>query len=368
MEENKLNCLRLIRSANVGPQTFWKLITQFGDAKSALNAIEKSASLGSKYTLFPIDLAEQELKAHEKNKYHLVAYFEPEFPKTLQELSDYPPVLSVYGNKDCLNIPSLAIVGARNASLNARHFSEHLARDLSKLGWMITSGLARGIDRHAHQGSLDQGTIAVVAGGVDVIYPPEHKDLYHDIANKGAVISEMPLSMHPGASHFPRRNRIISGLSKGIIIIEAALKSGSLITARFGLEQNREIFAVPGSPLDPRCRGSNDLIRQGAILLESIQDIINCLGLPEARERATNLDLKENNSETHNPEIKDLDNLKELLLSECSASASTPIDALLRRYQANEAKVLSTLLELELDGQIRRCENGGVALLRQPHK
>ena len=233
---------------------------------------------------------------------------------------------------------------------------------------MITSGLARGIDRHAHQGSLDQGTIAVVAGGVDIIYPPEHKDLYHDIANKGAVISEMPLSMHPGASHFPRRNRIISGLSKGVIIIEAALKSGSLITARFGLEQNREIFSVPGSPLDPRCRGSNDLIRQGATLVESIQDITNSLGLPETRERATNLDLKENNKETHNLEIKDLDNLKELLLSECSASASTPIDALLRRYQANEAKVLSTLLELELDGQIRKCENGGVALLRQPHK
>jgi DNA processing protein len=281
MNEDRIAWLRLIRSDKIGPITFWQLIHKYGTAEKALEALSQLSKQGNHpYRLGTQAAAEQEFKNHKKNGFTLLPAFEATFPQMLRSLPDCPPFISVYGNVEILNQPTLGIVGARNASLNGRQFAERLAVDLGKAGWKIASGLAQGIDRHAHQGALSSGTIAVIAGGVDYIYPPEHKDLYHAIAKTGAVISEMPLSLFPNASHFPRRNRLISGLSQGVIIVEAALKSGSLITARTTLEQGRELFAVPGSPLDPRCRGTNNLIRQGAGLVESAQDILTIMNGP----------------------------------------------------------------------------------------
>ena len=291
MDKDKLFWLRLIRSEKVGPITFWQLLNRYGTAEQALNALSNLIKQGNhKHRLASETEVEKELKAHHKSGFTLLPAYDPAFPQMLRTLPDCPPFISVYGQLNILNQPTLAIVGARNSSLNGRQFAERMAVDLSKAGWKIASGLARGIDRFAHQGALPHGTIAVIAGGVDIIYPPEHKDLYHAIAKTGAVISEMPLSFFPGASHFPRRNRLISGLSRGVIIIEAAMKSGSLITARTALEQGRELFAVPGSPLDPRCRGTNNLIRQGAGLVESADDVLSMMDgpcVPGLRDDAT---------------------------------------------------------------------------------
>ncbi len=358
MDKDKLFWLRLIRSEKVGPITFWQLLHRYGTAELALSALSNLIKQGNhKYRLATEADAERELKAHQKGKFTLLSAEDPSFPQMLRTLPDCPPFMSVYGQLDILNQPTLGIVGARNSSLNGRQFAERLAVDLGKAGWKVASGLARGIDRFAHQGALPYGTIAVIAGGVDIIYPPEHKDLYHAIAKTGAVISEMPLSLFPGAGHFPRRNRLISGLSRGVIIIEAAMKSGSLITARTTLEQGRELFAVPGSPLDPRCRGTNNLIRQGAGLIESAEDVLSMMDgpcVPCLRDEATKpfvqpLDLDWNTLET--------DVFQDL--------SPTPVslDAILERHAVPPQTILTLMLEWELQGRIQRHPGNMVSLM-----
>src|SRR6202051_5024828 len=208
----------------------------------------------------------------------LVGGGEPLNPASLAAVEDAPPVLTMLGNAELQQAPMVAVVGARNASANGRRIARELAQGLGEAGIVVISGMARGIDAAAHIGSLDTGSVAVVAGGADIVYPEENRGLYDALCRQGAVIAELPLGTEPQARHFPRRNRIISGMALGVVIVEAAAKSGSLITARFALEQGREVFAVPGSPLDPRCRGCNDLLRNGATLTENADDVVTQLG------------------------------------------------------------------------------------------
>lgn len=350
--------LRLIRSEKIGAITFWQLLHRYGSARQAMDALSDFIKQGNhKHRLATVESAEKELNDHKKNGFTLLPAYDSAFPQILRSLPDCPPFISVYGQLDILNQPTLGIVGARNSSLNGRHFAERLAIDLGKAGWKIASGLARGIDRYAHQGALPYGTIAVIAGGVDIIYPPEHKDLYHEIARTGAIISEMPLSLFPGAGHFPRRNRLISGLSQGVIIIEAALKSGSLITARTTLEQGRELFAVPGSPLDPRCRGTNNLLRQGACLVESAQDVLSMMEgpcIPCLRDG--------NNKPYEPPFVVDWSALATEVFQDLSP---TPIslDSIIERHRVPLQSILTLMLEWELQGRIHRHSGNMVSLV-----
>src|SRR5882757_3670533 len=273
--------LRLARTENVGPVTFRNLIARFGSATATLEELPRLAARGGgKNFILPDEGdAARELDGLAKLGGRMIASCEADYPPGLAALEAPPPVLSVLGHPHLLQKEMIAIVGARNASALARKFADTLARELGFAGLVVVSGMARGIDASAHEAALAVGTVAVVAGGADVIYPPENEKLYAAIKNQGVIVSEMRLGEAPQARHFPRRNRIISGLSRGVVVVEAAEKSGSLITAQCALDQGREIFAVPGSPLDPRARGANRLIREGATLTESAEDILSVLSL-----------------------------------------------------------------------------------------
>ncbi len=268
--------LRLSRTQNVGPVTFAQLIGRFGSARAALSELPRLVKRGGGDGLrVP---AEDEIAREIENLAALggrmIASCEADFPRGLAAAEPPPPVISVLGHPALLQREMVAMVGARNASALGRKLAHTLARELAATGLVVASGLARGIDAAAHEGALEGGTCAVVAGGVDNIYPTENTALYERIRAEGCIVSEMPLGQTPQARHFPRRNRIISGLARGVVIVEAAEGSGSLITANFALEQNREIFAVPGSPLDPRARGTNRLLKDGATLIENADDVL----------------------------------------------------------------------------------------------
>ena len=276
-DEQRLDWLRLIRSQNVGPRTFRALINHFGGARPALEALPALARRGGSGgppQIYSRDQAEREFEAAEKLDAAFIAVGEADYPPRLQTLDDAPPLLAVRGNRAVLAIPAVAIVGSRNASAAGLKITQRLALALSEAGFATVSGLARGIDAAAHRSSLDGGTIAVLAGGLDRLYPPEHAELLDAILPAGVAVSEMPFGWEPRARDFPRRNRLISGLSLGVVIVEAAKRSGSLITARLALEQGREVFAVPGSPLDPRAEGTNGLLKQGATPVTEAADII----------------------------------------------------------------------------------------------
>ncbi|WP_243368318.1 DNA-processing protein DprA [Microvirga solisilvae] len=279
-DEQRLDWLRLIRSENVGPRTFRALVNQFGGAAAALEALPDLARRGGRLLLKVTSRAEaeKEMAAATRLGVRFVAMGEAEYPKTLQAIDTAPPLIAVRGSTDVLARPSVGIVGSRNASASGLTFTERLSRQLGEAGYVVISGLARGIDTRAHKATLESGTIAVLAGGHDKIYPSENEPLLRAIVEQGgAIISEMPMGWEPRGRDFPRRNRIVSGLSYGVVVVEAARRSGSLITARFALEQGREVFAVPGSPLDPRAEGTNDLIREGATLCSSVEHVTSVL-------------------------------------------------------------------------------------------
>jgi DNA processing protein len=279
-DEQRLDWLRLIRSENVGPRTFRALINQYGGAAAALEVLPDLARRGGRLLLkvYSRAEAEKELMAAARLGVRFIAMGEPDYPKTLQAVDTAPPLIALRGNAAVLTKPSVAIVGSRNASASGLTFTERLARQLGEAGYVVISGLARGIDTKAHRATLDTGTVAVLAGGHDRIYPAQNEPLLQAIIDQGgAVISEMPMGWEPRGRDFPRRNRIVSGLSYGVVVVEAARRSGSLITARFALEQGREVFAVPGSPLDPRAEGTNDLIRDGATLCAGIEHVTSVL-------------------------------------------------------------------------------------------
>jgi DNA processing protein len=278
-----LDRLRLARTDGVGPQTYRRALARFGSAAAALKALPRYPAPRGGPPLSPPPEAEvaRELEAVARLGGRFLFLGEPDYPPLLALTEDAPPAIAVLGDPAVLAATQVALVGARNASAAGRRIAEELAEALAGAGIVVTSGLAPGVDAAAHEGALRSGrTVAVVAGGLDQPYPPEHAALQARIAASGAVVAEAPLGTTPLARHFPRRNRIVAGLALGVVVVEAAQRSGSLITARLALEAGRELFAVPGSPLDPRCRGSNDLIRQGAHLTEGIDDILP--NLPEA--------------------------------------------------------------------------------------
>lgn len=288
-DEERLACLRLIRSENVGPVAFRELINHFGGAARALDALPRMArraNRGRTIRICPRDDAEAELEAARRTGATPIFTIEPGYPAHMAVIDAPPPLLYVKGRAELLNKPAIGIVGSRQASAAGIRLARMFASDLAALGFVIVSGLARGIDGAAHEASLATGTIAVIAGGPDNVYPPEHAALQSRIAEDGALITEQPPGFIPRAKDFPRRNRLISAQSLGVIVVEAAKRSGTLVTARFAAEQGREVFAVPGHPLDPRAEGTNDLIKQGAILATSAQDVSDVVRPMLARPQA----------------------------------------------------------------------------------
>lgn len=280
-DRGRLACLRLIRSENVGPVTFRELINRYGGAEAALDALpelSKRAGRGRPLQLFPRASAERELEAAARCGAQPIFTIEPGYPRALAEVEAPPPMLYIKGDASLLGRAMVAIVGSRQCSAAGMKLAAQFAGELGHAGFVIASGLARGIDGVAHETALASGTIAVLAGGIDIIYPPEHRSLYERIAERGCLITEMAPGYAPRAQDFPRRNRIISGVSLGVVIIEAAKRSGTLVTARYAGEQGREVFAIPGHPLDPRSEGTNGLLKDGAILTCCPQDVLDVLG------------------------------------------------------------------------------------------
>jgi DNA processing protein len=362
-DEQRIERLRLIRSDRVGPHTFRSLINHFGSARAALERLPDLARRGGASgpaRIYSEQDARRELAAGKKIGVSLLAPGEAGYPPRLAVLDDAPPLLGVRGAHEVLMRPVIAIVGSRNASGAGLKFAGLLARDLGGAGFVIASGLARGIDQAAHRASLESGTVAVLAGGHDNIYPPEHVNLLEElIAAGGAAISEMPMGHVPRARDFPRRNRLISGAALGVVVVEAAHRSGSLITARIAAEQGREVFAVPGSPLDPRAAGTNDLIKQGAMLTTCAADVIHAvepiMGRPvELSHRA----LDEDEPPAFEPDARDRARIVDLL-------GPTPVllDDLIRMAGTTPATVRTVLLELELAGRLERHGGGLVSLI-----
>jgi DNA processing protein len=362
----RLDWLRLIRSENVGPVTFRHLLRRFGSAAAALAALPDLAKRGGRaqpLKVHPRAAAEREIAELERLGGRMIGFLEPDFPAPLAAIDDSPPILTLLGQGQVLRRPTVAIVGARNASANGRLIAATLAREIGAAGYSIASGLARGIDSAAHDAALETGTIAVVAGGIDVIYPPENEGLYRSIAERGAVIAEMAVGTVPQARHFPRRNRLISGLSLGVIVVEAALRSGSLITARFALEQGREVFAVPGSPLDPRSAGANGLIREGAMLVESAADVLAALSAQKPPLSARD-ELKFTAAPAADPGEREVAAARPALL-ELLSPEPVAVDELLRACPFSPAAVQTALLELELAGRLARHPGNRVSLLAE---
>jgi DNA processing protein len=354
-DDERLDWLRLIRSENVGPVVFRQLLERYGRPAAALEALpELARRAGGKrqIRLCSPPEAEAEVAAARKAGVRLVALCEPAYPGLLRNLDDAPPVLALLGNLETLDPPSVGIVGARNASANGRRLAGRLAAELAEAGFAVASGMARGIDTAAHLGALPQPTVAVLAGGVDVVYPPENAALHADIARQGAVISEMPLGTVPQARHFPRRNRLISGLSLGVVVVEAAKRSGSLITARFAGDQGREVFAVPGSPLDPRAGGCNQLIREGATLIESAADVIEALGSLRRPERVASGAPRSLAQAV--PPPPEPGNAERAIIEELLGAEPIQVDDVVRQSSLPIAVVHGVLLELELAGKVER--------------
>jgi DNA processing protein len=369
-EAERFDWLRLIRSENVGPRTFFQLIDHLGTAAAALDAAPELSRRGGRKRAIRIadpDRLATEMEALDQADARMIALCEPDYPEALAAIHDPPPLITVRGNVSLLSRRSVGMVGARNASAGGCRFAREMAAGLGAGGLSVISGMARGIDTASHEGALATGTVAVLAGGVDNTYPPENAELHERIAAEGAVISEQPMGLQPTARHFPPRNRLISGLALGVLVVEAAPRSGSLITARMALEQGREVFAVPGSPRDPRALGANKLIREGATLTESAEDVIEALNSPlqgvfEAR-ATTNPDYAPPISEPDPlPDGPEIDNSRENIVEKLSSTPVT-VDELVRECQLSARIVQGALLELELAGRIERHPGNRISLL-----
>jgi DNA processing protein len=331
--------LSVIRNKGLGAKTFWRLLE---DDPSLMHA--KTSNV------------ETEIKSHEEMGYEFIAAFEDVYPISLKNLDDAPPIISFCGNIELLNKPIIGIVGARNASPGGLRLAHTIARELGEAGFIIVSGLARGIDGAAHNGSLDTGTIAVIAGGIDQIYPPENTKLYHDIKTKGCLISEMPFGAPPAAPLFPRRNRLIASLCQGLVIIEAAKKSGTLITAEYAANLGRDVFVIPGSPLDPRSLGGNGLIKQGAILIESARDILQHYEWQYTPQLSPSL-LKTNQINHETPQLPQW-------LSTLGTEGMILDDVVTvwmkEQPTLTTAQIMAALASLEMDGKIIRTPGGQI--------
>ena len=367
-ETERRDRLRLIRTDTIGPVSWREIMDHFGTATEAIAGLPELAGR-KKLNIASAENAEDELDRLAQIGARVITLGEPDYPDALSRIDDPPPVISVLGNPAHLSQPGIGIVGARNASANGRRIAETIARDLAEPGaFAIVSGFARGIDTAAHQGALaaDGITVAALAGGIDVIYPPENAALYEQIREHGALSSEMPPGTQPTGRHFPRRNRIVSGLSLAVVVVEAAQRSGSLITARLAAEQGRDVLAIPGSPLDPRSYGANRLIRDGATLVRDADDVLEAarpmLGRPPAArpsgaERpATAPELPGLSAGSATPEGRQA-------IIECLSPEPVSVDEIVRRCQLTALVVRTILLELELAGRLERHPGNRVAAI-----
>lgn len=352
----RLNWLRLIRSENVGPATFRALVNEFGGAEAALGALPMLSRRGGRADVRVCTEAEAEaeLEAAERFGAALVAIGEPGYPPALAQVDAPPPLLYVKGRLDLAAIPIVAIVGARNGSAVGQKFTRQLASDLSVEGFVIASGLARGIDTAAHRAALEHGTIAVLAGGIDIVYPPENEELQRLIGERGLLITERAPGLSPRGKDFPRRNRLISGISLGVVVVEAAERSGSLITARLAGEQGREVFAVPGSPLDPRAAGTNNLLKQGACLVTSARDVVETLAPILGRPPAPPVELAAADEDRIPEPLPEIRQDERALIVGALGPSPVDIDEVIRATGLAARKVHIVLLELDLAGRLQR--------------
>jgi DNA processing protein len=362
-DRQKISWLRLIRSDNVGPATFRQLINVYGSAEAALDALPELARRGGarqSVRIATVYEAEREIEATIKLGARIAGIGEPDFPALLRQSDNPPPMVTIKGSAAVFDLPAVSIVGARNASLAGIKFTRKIASDLGAEGYAIVSGMARGIDAAAHQASLSTGTIAVLAGGLDHPYPPENLELFNAIPERGgAVICEMPIGWEPRARDFPRRNRIIAALGLGLVVVEAAKRSGSLISARFAGELGRLVFAVPGSPLDPRSEGTNGLIRNGATLITGAADVAEAIapmiGKPPAPEG-----IEEPLQESSHVQPTDGDRER---VVEALGPTPVSVDEIIAHTRLKTQDVLLILLELDLAGRLERHSGGRAALL-----
>ena len=351
--------LRLIRSDNIGPITYFQLLARFGSAQAAIDAIPDLAARGGGRAprLAARAQIEREVEAVERLGARYLFLGQGLYPPLLAELEAAPPALIVKGHLTLLDKPTVAMVGARNASAAACRFARQLAQSVGQAGMVIVSGLARGIDTAAHDGALETGTIAVIAGGIDIFYPPENEERQRAIAERGLVLAEQPPGVEPRARHFPYRNRIIAGLGHGTVVVEAAPKSGSLITARHAAEYGREVMAVPGSPLDPRAQGCNQLIREGATLVQTAEDVLEAISPMRLRPFRQ----PERGYAGEGP-AADADESARRSVAGLLNATPVPIDELVRQSGLTPATVQTVLLELELAGRLERHAGGRVSL------
>ncbi|MER9442106.1 DNA-processing protein DprA [Mesorhizobium sp. M0340] len=363
-DRQRLSWLRLIRTPNVGPASFRDLINRFGSAEAALSMLpELMISGGAKKIVRIPSIAEveAELETARRAGAHFVGIGEADYPPLMKSMDHPPPLLAVRGNSAVFRLPAVAIVGARNASLAGIKMARMLAADLGRDGYGIVSGLARGIDTAAHQGSLSTGTIGVLAGGLDLPYPPENADLCDEIAEHGgAIISEMPFGWQPRAQDFPRRNRLVAGAALGLVVVEAAQRSGSLISARLAGEMGRLVFAVPGSPLDPRAAGANGLLKDGATLVTEATDITSAIAplVGGWSPRTSPLEEPPDFSATPPPREDDRDRVVEAL-----GPTPVSVDEIIRHTGLHPAQVFMVLLELDLAARLERHAGGNVSLI-----
>ena len=368
-EQERIDWLRLAFSENVGPATFRKLLSIFGSPAKALRNIEDWAKQGGAKKDIKIadeKSAQYQIKRADKLNAQIILSCDPDYPQLLKQISDAPPVLFVLGHAHLLNKRCVAMVGTRAATLNGKNFATHLAKELSEQDYIIVSGMAKGIDRAAHTGALQNttekgGTIAVLGSAIDEVYPPENQDIYDEIKRRGCLISEFPFDTVLKPQNFPRRNRIISGLSEGVVVIEANLKSGSLITAKEALSQGREVFAVPGSPLDPRAAGPNALIQDGATLVTQTRDITDVLDSIQTFHLSDTFDHNEYQLD-HIPEQKEIDRARALILENLSPEM-IEIDELIRATKLDARLVHIVLTQLELAGRLEHFTGNRIALI-----
>jgi DNA processing protein len=355
--EDLVDRLRLLRTPGIGPVTFRQLIMRFGTPAAALAAVPDLARRGGGTAprLFGRDDAEREIAKVEKLGAKWLALGQGLYPRLLSELEDAPALLMAKGNLNLLDRQAIAIVGARNASAAACRFARGLAHDLGQHDLVVVSGLARGIDSASHDGALATGTIGVIAGGIDIFYPPENEERQKAMYERGLVLAEMPPGTEPRARHFPYRNRIIAGMSSGTVVVEAAPRSGSLITARLAAEAGREVMAVPGSPLDPRAQGCNQLIRDGATLIQNAADVIEAIRPFESRVRAV--------PDPYSAPADQMNGDDALgLVEELLGPSPVPVDEIIRLSGASSGAVQMALLELDLAGRLDRHAGGKVSL------
>lgn len=361
--------LRLIRSANIGPVSYVQLIRRYGSAAKALAMLPELAARGGGRAprLSDHGAVEREMDNVRKLDAQYIFLGDPDYPYLLAELSNAPPALIYRGKLSLLSHPAVAIVGARNASAAACRFARDLANSLMTEGISVVSGLARGIDTAAHQGSINKSAVAVIAGGIDIRYPPENESLQEQIASNGLLLAEQPPGTEPKARHFPYRNRIIAGLSQGTVVVEAAPKSGSLITARLAAEAGRHVMAVPGSPLDPRSRGCNGLIREGATLIQSADDVLELIRHFDDRAEAANIpcdlfETPEDQSTLREATAEEVDDTARQSLTDLLSMTPVSVDELIRQSRLSAASVQMILLELELAGRLTRHAGARVSL------